>query len=136
LPLSLFKKLLAKKTNNSDNATQFIVELNNTMAIRYVGDKATSKISLANMTLISDVNATISGIQELCQKAGIPSIFCKLKQISQTQSHTFGDISGISKIGNASDIKQNTKITETSFKPLSSDTSLAENNKMNNNQGI
>ena len=143
-PLNLLKKLLAKKTNNSGNATQFIVELNNTMAIRYVGNKATSKISLANMTFISDVNATISGIRELCLKSGIPSTFCKLKKITQTQAQTFGNISEILKIANGSNTKQISKLkgmTEiivpsnlSALKIPSSDVSV-ENTKNSNDQG-
>ena len=111
LPLKLLNKLLTKETNNSSNATQFIVELNNTMAIHYVGDKATSKISLANTTFISDVNATISGIQELCRKSGIPITFCKIQKITQAQSQTFGNISGIPRTPSGTNTKQIRKLS-------------------------
>ena len=139
--LNFLKKFLKKESGNSTNATQFIVELNNTMAVHYVGDKATSKISLANMTFISDVNATISGIKELCLKSGIPSVYCKLKEITGTQSETFGNISEISGIANGSNAKL-TGLTEivvpkniSDMEPSPSDLSV-KNHKLSNNKGI
>ena len=96
------------------------------------------------MTFISDVNATISGIRELCLKSGIPSTFCKLKKITQTQAQTFGNISEILKIANGSNTKQISKLTGmteiivpsnlSALKIPSSDVSV-ENTKNSNDQG-
>ena len=111
------------------------------MAIRYIGNKATSKISLANMTFISDVNATISGIKQLCLKSGIPSVYCKLQEITQTQSEKFGNISEMSGISNGSNTKL-TGLTEiivprniSEMKLSQSDLSV-QNQRHSNNKGI
>lgn len=114
-PLRVLKPLPQKEISNlGGTPLPVIVELNNTMEFHFMRDKATSKTSLKNSTLIASVNTSISGIKELCLKAGVPRHLCKVRAIMQTKVQETGNDAGILEISNSSNQNQMMKLMKTS----------------------